>query len=135
MIKQLKRIQRIKELYSIIVTIPTTEQGIFWNFDFLQKFSKVQRAINEVYIQSQFLTSYTRWHDLTRERAEAALTIERERRAELSDIQNTALRRLISRVKLPRANQDDIGALRPTDDGIIVLDSDTKGKDLTCRRR
>ena len=58
------------------------------------------------------------------------IKVERERRAELSDIQNGTLRRLIGRVKLPRANQEDIGAVVVAQDGIVVQESDTKGKIL-----
>ena len=58
------------------------------------------------------------------------IKVERERRAELSDIQNGTLRRLIGRVKLPRANQEDIGAVVVAQDGIVVQESDTKGETL-----
>ena len=46
----------------------------------------------------------------------------------MSDIQNGTLRRLIGRVKLPRANQEDIGAVIVAQDGIVVQESDAKGK-------
>ena len=114
MIKQLKRIQRIKELYSIIVTIPTVDD--------------VRRVIDELYVQSQFVTSYSRWHHQQRTKAESALDEERERRAELSDIQNGALRRLLAQVRLPRANQDDIGTVvTSTEPLVVVLREDTTG--------
>ena len=114
MIKQLKRIQRIKELYSIIVTIPTV--------------AHVRRVIDELYVQSQFVTSYSRWHHQQRTKAESALVEERERRAELSDIQNGALRRLLAQVRLPRASQDDIGTVvTSTEPLVVVLREDTTG--------
>ena len=113
MIKQLKRIQRIKELYSIIVTIPSVAQ--------------VRRVIDELYVQAAFVASYSQWHHRQRAKAESALDEERERRAELSDIQNGALRRLLAQVRLPRANQEEIGTVVSTSPAVVVLREETTG--------
>jgi len=114
MIKQLKRIQRIKELYSIIVTIPSVAQ--------------VRRVIDELYVQAAFVASYSQWHQQQRAKAESALDEERERRAELSDIQNGALRRLLAQVRLPRANQEEIGTVVSTSPAVVVLREETTGE-------
>jgi hypothetical protein len=85
-IKLRKRVGRIKELFEVIVSIPSANE--------------VQSVIDEVFLQNRFLTSYEAWHSKILEKVSNGLEIERARRSNFC-LRNNVLKKLISNVEIP----------------------------------
>jgi len=89
-IKLRKRVARIKELFEVIVTIPSANE--------------VQSVIDEVYLQNSFLASYEAWHSKILEKVSNGLEVERARRSNFC-LRNNVLKKLISNVEIPEDRQ------------------------------